>query len=69
MPQTPVTTDAEAAMTRRTTAIARLEEHPNLPEVLGVLARLAHVADDDLPRLAAAWTNDAFLAARPATGR
>ncbi len=50
-------------MTRRTTTtIARLEEHPNLAEVLGVLARLAHVRDDELPRLAAAWTNDAFLA-------
>ena len=49
-------------MTRRTMQIARLEEHPNLDEVLGVLARLAHVADSDLPRLAAAWTNDAFLA-------
>lgn len=49
-------------MTRRTTAIARLEQHPNLDEVLGVLARLAHVNDADLPRLAAAWTNDAFLA-------
>ena len=50
-------------MARRTTAIARLEEHPNLPEVLGVLARLAQVGDADLPRLAAAWSNDAFLAA------
>ena len=49
-------------MTRRTTAIARLEQHPNLDEVLGVLARLAHVNDAHLPRLAAAWTNDAFLA-------
>ena len=49
-------------MTRRTTAIARLGQHPNLDEVHGVLARLAHVNDADLPRLAAAWTNDAFLA-------
>lgn len=48
-------------MARRTTDIARLEEHPNADEVLGVLAQLAHVADDDLPRLAAAWTNDVFL--------
>ena len=47
---------------RRTTAIARLEQHPNLTEVLGVLARLAHVTDDELPRLAAAWANDPFLA-------
>lgn len=37
--------------------ITRLEEHPNLDEVLGVLAQLAHVADTDLPRLAHAWHN------------
>ncbi len=35
-------------MARRTAQIRSLEEHPNLPEVLGVLAQLAHVADDDL---------------------
>lgn len=45
---------------RRT--IARLEEHPNLTEVLGVLAQLAHIDDDDLPRLASAWVNDGFVA-------
>ena len=49
-------------MTRRTTAIARLEEHPNLAEVLGVLAQLAHVGDADLPRLAEAWTNNSAVA-------
>ncbi|MDP3712543.1 MAG: hypothetical protein Q8R60_08675 [Mycobacteriales bacterium] len=37
--------------------ITRLEEHPNLDEVLGVLAQLAHVTDADLPRLAGAWHN------------
>ena len=47
----------------RRTGITRLEEHPNLSEVLGVLAQLAHVTDRDLPRLAGAWANDAFLAA------
>ncbi len=46
----------------RRTVIARLEEHPNLDEVLGVLAQLVHVSDADLPRLADAWTNDAFVA-------
>jgi hypothetical protein len=44
-------------MARRTAMVARLEDHPNLPEVLGVLAQLAHIGDDDLPRLAEAWTN------------
>ena len=48
-------------MARRTTGIDRLEEHPNLAEVLGVLAQLAHVQDEHLPRLARAWSNDAFL--------
>lgn len=44
------------------TTINRLEEHPNLGEVLGVLAQLAHVADGDLARLAEAWVNDGFVA-------
>lgn len=39
----------------KTGTVARLEEHPNLVEVLGVLAQLAHIADDDLIRLAGAW--------------
>lgn len=50
-------------MTRRATTVDRLEEHPNLPEVLGVLAQLAHIGDDALPRLAAAWTNSVGVAA------
>lgn len=47
----------------RRTVIGRLEEHPNLDEVLGVLAQLAHVRDAELPRLADRWTNDHFVAA------
>jgi hypothetical protein len=43
-------------------SIERLEEHPNLREVLGVLAQLAHVSDGDLPRLAAAWVNNSSVA-------
>lgn len=42
--------------------IDRLEDHPNLPQVLEVLAQLAHIGDADLPRLADAWSNDPFLA-------
>lgn len=42
---------------RRGAVISRLEEHPNLDEVLGVLAQLAHVDDRHVPRLAAAWRN------------
>ena len=49
-------------MLRRSTTVGRLEDHPNLCEVLGVLAQLAHIADADLPRLAAAWNNDAVIA-------
>ncbi|MCW2601730.1 MAG: hypothetical protein JWM02_3559 [Frankiales bacterium] len=48
-------------MARRGT-IDRLEDHPNLSEILGVLGQLAHVADRDLPLLAQAWTNTASLA-------
>jgi hypothetical protein len=50
-------------MGRRAVVVDRLEDHPNLPEVLGVLAQLAHIADDDLHRLAAAWTNTVAVAA------
>ena len=53
-------------MTRRTTspgrAIGRLEDHSNLSEVLEVLARLPHVQDEDLPRLAESWDNGSFVA-------
>ena len=49
-------------MARRAAAVDRLEDHPNLPEVLGVLGQLAHITDDDLPRLAAAWTNTVAVA-------
>lgn len=41
----------------RRTAISELREHPNLAEVVGVLAQLAHIRDADLPLLADAWSN------------
>src|SRR3954447_152390 len=47
---------------KRTTEIVSLDDHPNLPEILGVLAQLPHVSDADLPRLAKAWHNTVFLA-------
>lgn len=50
-------------MARRAVLIERLEDHPNLPEVLGVLAQLSHISDADLPRLASAWTNTVAVAA------
>lgn len=50
-------------MARRAAMVERLEDHPNLVEVLGVLAQLAHIADDDLPRLADHWTNTVAVAA------
>lgn len=49
-------------MARRYSTVARLEDHPNLDEVLGVLAQLAHITDADLPRLAEAWTNTVAVA-------
>jgi hypothetical protein len=50
-------------MALRPATIDRLEDHPNLPEVLGVLAQLAHIDDDDLPRLASGWSNTSAVAA------
>lgn len=50
-------------MARRTVVVDRLDEHPNVAEVLGVLAQLPHVADDDLRALAAGWTNTVAVAA------
>jgi hypothetical protein len=47
---------------RRTVSIETLEDHPNLPEILGVLAQLPHISDRDLERLAAAWHNTVALA-------
>ena len=49
-------------MARRTSLIDRLENHPNLDEILGVLAQLAHISDADLPRLAEAWSNTSAVA-------
>jgi len=42
--------------------VEQLADHPNLAEVLGVLAQLAHVDDAALPLLARAWVNSPFLA-------
>ena len=46
----------------RATVVQRLEEHPNLTAVLGVLGQLAHISDDDLPRLAEGWANSPSIA-------
>jgi hypothetical protein len=48
-------------MARRAT-IARLEDHPNLAEILGVLAQLAHVEDTHLEGLARSWRNTVAVA-------
>jgi len=47
---------------RRNAAIETLDEHPNLPEILGVLAQLPHVSDRELAQLADAWHNTVGLA-------
>src|SRR3954451_1983390 len=47
---------------RRTATIDSLDAHPNLPEILGVLAQLPHISDGDLQRLADAWHNTVGLA-------
>ena len=47
---------------RRTATIDSLDAHPNLSEILGVLAQLPHITDSDLERLADAWHNTVALA-------
>ena len=47
---------------RRIATIDSLDAHPNLPEILGVLAQLPHISDSDLERLADAWHNTVALA-------
>ena len=54
---------------RHAVVVQRLEDHPNLPEVLGVLAQLAHIRDEDLPLLAPGWANSPSPSPRPATAR
>ena len=49
-------------MAKRSAVITKLEEHPNLSEILGVLAQLALVRDAELPLLAKAWDNSATTA-------
>jgi hypothetical protein len=46
---------------RRSAQIASLDEHPNLSEILGVLAQLPHITDSELERLADAWHNTVAL--------
>jgi hypothetical protein len=46
----------------RRIAIECLEEHPNAAEIAGVIARLPHIADHDLPRLADRWCNTIAIA-------
>ena len=49
-------------MSRRSmSSITALDHHPNLPEILGVLAQLAHVRDADLAGLAGQWQNSAAV--------
>lgn len=47
---------------RRPALVLSLEAHPNLGEILGVLAQLPHISDSDLPRLAEAWHNTVYVA-------
>lgn len=47
----------------RSTVVQRLEEHPNLAAVLGVLGQLGQISDADLPRLAQGWVNSPAIAA------
>jgi len=46
----------------RRASIGCLDEHPNAPEIISLIARLPHVADNDLPMLAHEWTNTLTVA-------
>lgn len=48
-------------MTRHRAEIESLDAHPNLAEILGILAQLPHIPDGDLPGLAAGWHNTVYL--------
>jgi hypothetical protein len=43
-------------------SISSLEEHPNLTEILGVLAQVPHITDGDVASLARAWHNTIYVA-------
>jgi hypothetical protein len=47
---------------RRIATIDSLDQHPNLSEILCVLAQLPHVSDDELERLGGAWHNTVAMA-------
>ncbi|KPM54678.1 hypothetical protein CcI49_06935 [Frankia sp. CcI49] len=49
-------------MILRARRIDRLEEHPNLRGILGILAQLVHTTDSELVSLAALWRNSGQLA-------
>ena len=48
-------------MSRRA-PIGCLDEHPNAPEIISMIARLPHIADSELPMLAREWTNTMTVA-------
>lgn len=50
------------AVLRTRKPIEQLRDHPNLADILPVLAQLPHIADADLPRLAGQWRNSPVLA-------
>lgn len=46
----------------RKMTLAHLEDHPNLDEILGILAQLPHIEDRQIPMLARRWRNTAAIA-------
>lgn len=44
------------------TTLHRTEDHPNRAEIFGVLAQMTHLTDEQLPVLAASWTNGELTA-------
>lgn len=47
---------------RRRPVVTSLEEHPNRPEIMSILARVPELSDRDVARLAGGWRDTAYLA-------
>lgn len=47
---------------RRRVALSSVDEHPNLPEIVGILGKVPHLTDRELVRLARGWRDNIFLA-------
>lgn len=50
------------ALPGRRRRLTSLDQHPNLHEILNMLARIPHLSDRDIARLAHGWRDNRFIA-------